>query len=96
MLEEVVRQLYHDLSLAQIQQKATSSQDRGTADASKPQAGANEQEVKALNDRVRNALLQHILYAEHILCTSISQTRLKQNAGQRQILAGPLMHVFCM
>ena len=53
MLEEVVRQLSHDLSLAQIQQKASSSQDRGSADATKPQAGASAQEVKALNDRVR-------------------------------------------
>ena len=54
MLEEVVRQLSHDLKLAEAQQKASSS--RAEEDAVQPvkKSPATQREVQALSARVRS------------------------------------------
>lgn len=54
MLEEVVRQLSHDLSLAELQQKASSSSNDVDASAgqSVKSSPATEREVKVLSARV--------------------------------------------
>ncbi len=57
MLEEVVRQLSHDLKLAEAQQKASSSSSsRAEEDAVQPvkKSPATQREVQALSARVRS------------------------------------------
>ena len=84
MLEQVVRQLSHDLSLAEIQQQASSAQVDAVQSSS---SSAPQLEIKTLKARVgytanpywhgqspscvRLCLWRHVCLSSHSLCTRV-------------------------
>ncbi len=70
MLEEVVRQLSHDLKLAETQRKATSSSSHAEEDAVQSMKGspATQREMQALSARVRSDVV-----LTRTLCSPISK-----------------------